>query len=177
MSTIPETSTNDYISCFWCGAKSLNIEGECHEYMLASPGCWIMFTEIMVKEFSDLRCWEGHQFTVDAYACQHVGKKEDQRAVNSVNIHLASLFGIFEEDLNPEDTPKFRSQFSQYYKRRNILKWLEPPEYMGDLTIFELWNNESVDLHYEIAEKWAKSVWISWSHQHENIAALVHATR
>ncbi|MEM8970201.1 MAG: DUF5946 family protein, partial [Bacteroidota bacterium] len=99
---------SDYINCFGCGAESLNIEGECHKYMLASPGCWMMFTEIMEREYSDLRYWKGHQFTVDAYACQHVGKKEDKRAVNSVNIHLASLYGVFEQGLSISETPTLR---------------------------------------------------------------------
>jgi hypothetical protein len=141
--------------------------------MLASPGCWTMFTEIMAREFSDLRCWRGHQFTVDAYACQHVGKKEDKRALNSVNIHLAALHGIFEKGLSLSEAPKLRSRFSQYYKGKDLLKWLEPPESIGELTVFELWDNETPDLHYEIAERWARSVWLSWSHQHERIAELV----
>ena len=168
---------SDYINCFGCGAESLNIEGECHKFMLASPGCWMMFTEIMEREYSDLRYWKGHQFTVDAYACQHVGKKEDKRAVNSVNIHLASLYGVFEQELSISEMPTLRSQFSQYYKGKGILEWLEPPQSFGELTVFELWDNEDADLHYEIAERWAKSVWSSWSHQHKTIAKLVDRTK
>lgn len=145
--------------------------------MLASPGCWMMFTEIMEREYSDLRYWKGHQFTVDAYACQHVGKKEDKRAVNSVNIHLASLYGVFEQELSISEMPTLRSQFSQYYKGKGILEWLEPPQSFGELTVFELWDNEDADLHYEIAERWAKSVWSSWSHQHKTIAKLVDRTK
>ena len=167
----------EYVDCFGCGAKSLNIEGDCHKYMLASPGCWAMFTEIMEREFSDLRYWKGHQFTVDAYACQHVGLKEDKRAVNSVNIHLASLYGIFEEGVPISETPKLRSQFSQHYKGRDILKRLEPPKSFGKLSIYELWNNEDANLHYELAENWARSVWNAWSHQHKMIAELIRLSR
>ena len=168
---------SDYINCFACGSRSLNIEGECHQYMLASPGCWMMFTEVMEREFSDLRYWRGHQFTVDAYACQHVGRKEDKRALNSVNIHLAALYGIFEEGLSLSEVPKLRNQFSQFYKGKDMLEWLEPPETFGPLTVFELWDNENADLHYEIAERWARSVWSAWAQQYERIAALVDRAR
>lgn len=167
----------EYIPCFACGASALNIEGECHKYMLSSPGCWAMFCEIMAKEFSDEKYWKAHQFTVDAYALQHVGKKEDKRALNSVNIHLASLYAIFEEHMSLDEAPKVRQQFSQHYKGKDLLEWLEPPDSFGELTVFEPWNNENADLHFEITERWAKSVWEAWSHQHENIAHLVDQTR
>ncbi len=164
---------NEYIPCFACGAKSLNIEGEVHEYMLSAPGCWEMFNEVLAREYSDLRYWRGHQFTVDAYACQHVGKKEDSRALNSVNIHLASLHGVFEKGLSQAETPKLRERFSQFYKGKNLLDWLEPPSSFGQLTVFELWNNEDADLHFEIAQNWARSVWKAWEHQHDKIHELV----
>lgn len=171
------TEVIEYIPCFACGAKTLNIEGESHPYMLSSPGCWAMFCEIMAKEFSDKEYWRAHQFTVDAYALQHIGKKEDKRAVNSVNIHLASLYAIFGEGRSFEEAPQYRKQFSQYYKGKALLEWLDPPESFGDLTIFEPWNNENRDLHFEITERWAKSVWDTWSHQHDKIAQLVYQAR
>jgi hypothetical protein len=169
----------EYIPCFACGAKSLNIDGECHEYMLSSPGCWAMFGEIMAREFSGEKekYWKAHQFTVDAYALQHIGRKKDKRALNSVNIHLASLYVIFEEGVSFESAPEVRKQFSQYYKGKNLLEWLEPPTSFGKLTVFEPWNNENPDLHFEITEQWAKSVWESWSHQHNKIAQLFNQTR
>lgn len=168
---------SEYTPCFGCGAPSLNLEGESHAYMLSSPGCWAMFCEIMNREFSDLRYWKGHQFTVDAYAVQHVGLKKDKRAVSSVHIHLAALYGIFEEGLTLNETPNLRAQFSQYYKGKNLLQWLAPPASFGQLTVYELWDNEDPDAHYEIAEKWARSTWEAWAHQHHRIAELIHRAR
>ena len=163
---------NEYISCFACGAKCLNIPGESHKYMLAAPGCWAMFCEIMAKEFSDVTYWKAHQFTVDAYAAQHVGKKEDKRAVNSVNIHLASLYAIFEEGMPTYEAPELRKQFSQHFKGTGVLKWLEPPNSLGEMTVYDPWNNEKSTAHFDITKNWAKSVWDAWSHQHEKIAEL-----
>lgn len=77
----------EFVACFACGAKSLNLEGEYHKYMLSSPGCWAMFCDIMAKEFSDEQYWKAHQFTVDAYALQHVGKKEEKSAQSRVEFY------------------------------------------------------------------------------------------
>ena len=165
---------SDFLPCFACGSNSLKMEGEVHPYMLASPGCWMMFCEVMNREFSDLTSWSGHQYTVDAYAAQHVGKKEDKRALNSVNIHLAALFAIFEKGIPLEKTPQFRGKFSQHYKGKDLLEWLEPPETMGELTIFDLWENKDPNLHFEIAQEWAMSVWRAWEHQHKRIEQIVN---
>lgn len=132
-----------------------------------------MFCEIMDREFSDLRCWNGHQFTVDAYASQHVGNREDPRALNSVNIHLASLHAYFEKGWADDDLPDLRSRFSQYYKGKGLLEWLDPPLSMGDLTIFELWENVNPDLHEQTARQWAESVWKAWTPMHDRVASLV----
>ncbi|GLR19584.1 DUF5946 family protein [Portibacter lacus] len=90
----------DYITCFSCDAKSLNFDGNCHEYMLSSPGCYEMFNEVLEKEYSDYRFSKAHHYTVDAYAIQHPGELKNQKAVNSVGIHLVSLYFLFEKSMN-----------------------------------------------------------------------------
>ncbi len=92
--------------------------------MLSSPGCWAMFSEIMTREFSEIKYWQAHQFTVDAYALQHVGNKDDKRDLNSVHIHFAALFGIFEKGVSLQNAPELRKQFSLFYKGKDILDWL-----------------------------------------------------
>ncbi|GAB4247394.1 MAG: hypothetical protein Tsb0034_26600 [Ekhidna sp.] len=134
----------------------------------------MMFNEVLEKEYSDMKFAKGHQYTVDAYACQHIGRKEDKRAINSVNIHLASMYLLFVEKVNLADIPKFRQAFAQFYKESNTLEWLLPPESYSELTVFEVWDNENADSHYELTKRWAESVWESWSHQHATIESLVH---
>lgn len=163
----------EYVKCFGCGSNSLNIEGETHAYMLSAPGCWVMFCEVMEREYSNLMYAKAHHYTVDAFAAQHVGDKKDSRAINSVIIHLASLCMLFEHNLNISEVVDFKIKFSQHYKGSGILQWLEPPVSFGDLTIHELWENDKPELHFSLAEKWAKSVWRSWSHQHKTIEELI----
>ena len=166
-------SNTDYIPCFSCGARCLNLEGDCHAYMLASPGCWAMFCEIMEREYTHVNYAKAHQFTVDAYAAQHVGMREDQRAVNSLHIHLASLHALFALGLPLHEAPTLRTQFSAYFKKKPPLSWLSPPANFGEYTVYELWENEDDQLHYDLSRRWAQSVWEAWSHQHEKIASLL----
>jgi hypothetical protein len=165
---------NEYVTCFACGAKCLNVEFETHAYMLSAPGCWEMYTEVLAREYSDLLYWKAHQFTVDAYACQHVGEENDRRAINSVYIHLVSLYVLFE--LGQEDTlaPKLRAKAAQFIKAQTKLERLTPPESPGELTIYEVWNNDDGQQHYEIAKNWARSVWEAWGIHHGKIEEIVY---
>lgn len=165
---------DEYINCFGCGSKSLNIDGETHEYILSSTGCWIMFCEVLEREYSDFNYAKAHHYTVDAYTTQHVGNENDVRAINSVNIHLASLYMMFERNLDIIDAADFKMNFSQFYKGSGDLVWLEPPISFGNLTIYELWDNNNPELHFSLAEKWAKSVWNSWEKHHQTISRLAN---
>lgn len=168
---------NKHDTCFACGARILAKEGETHKYMLSAPGCWDMFNEVLAREYSELMYWKGHQFTVDAYACQHVGISTDKRAMRSVHIHLASLYCMFELGLSDYEAPQMRAKFSAFHKQKNLLSWLEPPDSFGPLTIHDLWYNQDTKLHYQLAKEWAQSVWDAWSHQHNKIGSLVEQIR
>ena len=163
---------NDYIKCFACGSKCLNIGSTTHPYMLSAPGCWEMYMEVLTKEYSDLMYWRAHQYTVDAFACQHVGLKDDRRAKNSVYIHLISLYALFELDQKSSTAPLLRTKAADFVKKETTLEYLTPPPTFGALTVYEVWNNEDGMQHYDKAKAWAKSVWDAWSHQHDRIDTL-----
>ena len=164
----------EFINCFACGAKTLNVPGESHPYMLSSPGCWIMYGEVLEREYSDVRYSRAHHFTVDAFAIQHPGNQSDIRAVNSVNIHLASLYMIFERGLNVSEAAVFKNNYAQHHKGNDIFEWLHPPESSSELTIFDIWNNEKPELHAGLSEKWARSVWHQWAPHHKHVEQLVN---
>ncbi len=152
----------EYIQCFACGAKSLNIEGESHKYMLSSPGCWAMYCEVLEKEYSDFRLARSHNYTVDAYACQHPGKKEVSQAYKSVGIHLCSLHMYFHHGMDVAEGGNFKNKFSQYNKEHDFIHWLEPPSSLGPITVFDLWNMENEEAHLDISKEWAHSTWKAW---------------
>lgn len=160
---------NEYIHCFACGARSLNIEGETHPYMLSAPGCYAMFLEVAEKEYSDLLYARAHHYTVDCYACQHPGKPDDRRAVNSVAIHLVSLYMVLEKGVPLAEAARVKMEFSQYNKANRIVTHLEPPSSLGNITIFDVWDADDRAGHFASCEEWAWSVWRAWEAHHETI--------
>jgi hypothetical protein len=159
----------EYIECFSCGAKSLNLEGECHEYMLSSSGCYEMFNEVLNREYSDFRFSKSHHFTVDSYAVQHPGKVSNQKAVNSVGIHLISLYFLFEKKYDITKSTQIKMEFAQFNKENKVIQPIERPEKFKGLTVFEIWENENPIEHFELCKKWAEDSWESWSNHHETI--------
>jgi len=59
------------IPCEGCGISLADSEGPIHSYMLSSPACWKLYTEVLAREYSDEIYWKVHRLTVDAYAIQH----------------------------------------------------------------------------------------------------------
>ena len=43
------------MNCFSCGALVPDMSGPTHPYMESSPGCWHVYGEILVRQFSDPR--------------------------------------------------------------------------------------------------------------------------
>lgn len=167
------SSNSDYILCFSCEANCLNIEGETHKYMLSSPGCWMMFGEVLAREYEDIRYFRVHQFTVDAYACQHPGKKE-RRSINSVGIHLCSLYALLELDKNSQEVIHIRKKLSEKQKTEPFFRWLEPPKNMGELTVEYVWKAETPEQHCKRVHEWAASTWEAWQSHHQTIENWVH---
>lgn len=154
--------------CFACGAPSLNIEGPTHRYMLSSPGCWAMAGEVWAREYSNILYWKSHHLTVDCYACQHPGKPIRQ-AINSVGIHLCSLYAIFEKGLNPMEAARYRQALAQVNKQERFFHWLTPPLNPGEVTIANIWEADNPQKHHTIAKRWAESVWEAWSDHHGTV--------
>ena len=159
----------EYIKCFSCGAKSLNISGQTHEYMLSAPGCYEMFNEVMDREYSDLQYARAHHYTVDAYACQHPGELTNPKAVNSTGIHLVSLHMLFEKQMDITLAARLKMEFAQFNKETQLIKQLQHPKTFGELTIYEIWNNEDGSKHFELCKQWAFLTWQAWSAHHTTI--------
>lgn len=159
----------DTINCFSCGAKSLNIQGETHKYMLSSPGCYAMFCEVLEKEYSDWRYAKAHHLTVDSYACQHPGSLGNSKAINSVGIHLVSLFMLLEREMDLVQAAQLKMGFSQYNKQHQIVVALTPPEDLGSITIYDIWCENRAEPHFEKVRSWAQSVWFSWERHQKTI--------
>ncbi len=68
--------------------------------MTCSTGCWARYGELLAVQYSDPQRMTFHQLVVDTYAAQHPDGAEP-RAVQSVAIHLMTLYLFVERDVNP----------------------------------------------------------------------------
>lgn len=156
------------IQCFSCGAAVPDIEGEVHEYILAAPGCWQLYGEVLAKDYGEFGYPEVHQMTVDAYAVQHPGKPE-RRAIQSVTVHLISLYYAIEKGL---DASQSRQMIGQALRFKQAFTWLEPPKDMGKITVADVARRANSLQEYEQAVRaWAASAWQAWSAHHPQIRA------
>lgn len=160
------TYMNKRIACFGCGALVSDIDGPTHKYMLSTPGCWKLYGDILAKEYT-ISNWDPdtHRITVDTYAVTHPGIPE-RRAIQSVCVHLISLYFTFEKGLPG-------AQATQLIKRvvenKNItakLAWLEPPQFQGTLHVTDVLQANDFEEHKKLVRSWGQSVWQVWKAKH-----------
>lgn len=145
----------------------LDITGLTHRYMASAPGCWAIYGEVLAKEFNDPSYFVVHQLTVDAYAVQHPGG-DNAQARQSVIVHLATLWGYFEQGLEDHQTlVKLRKRISQ----RNSFPLLEPPPNYN-LTVIDVAGALTAEQHCKYVKAWALDVWQIWSNRHD-IPAII----
>ncbi len=158
------TAAQNLIRCVGCGALVPDIEGPTHEYMLSAPGCWATFNEVAVQQY-EIASFDLRRMAVDAYAVQHPGTS-DRRAVQSVAVHLISLYFVLERGLRPtEATDKMR----QALLDKSRFVWLQPPQSMGEITVVDVVNIIDPVEHEAIVKRWAYSAWEAWSAHHAKI--------
>lgn len=154
----------NHIRCLGCGARVPDIEGPTHEYLLSAPGRWSRFNEVAVLQY-EIASFDLRRMAVDAYAVQHPGAT-DRRAVQSVAVHLISLYFVLEHGLTPTAaTDKMRHALTD--KSRFV--WLEPPPSMGEITVVDVVNVTDPIEHEAIIERWARSAWAVWGAHHNQI--------
>jgi hypothetical protein len=132
--------------------------------MESTPGCWQVYSEVQSRiweNYSELE--EIHQLTVDTYAVQHPGQIS-RKATQSVNVHLVSLYFVLEMGVSGETA---RSRLKQFIESKPDLKWLDPPDFTGTLTIADVRNAKSVEEYKRLVQAWARSVWKVWKEKHQ----------
>ena len=144
--------------CVGCGGLFENKDGVIHDYMLSSAACWEQYGQILAREYQDpILFASSHRLTVDAYALQHPGLKNERRAYQSVRIHFISLHLIF-------------AYGRSHLEATNALKILSSksfnplPFYSSDfgITAKNVVESELGDHALEI-EKWARCAYESWN--------------
>ena len=157
------------IPCVGCGALVPDTDGPTHAYIGASPGCWAIYGEVLVREFSEYRNPPVHRLTVDTYAVQHPGTPS-RRSIQSVAVHLINLYLVFERNF---DYKIATAAMLKVLKHRDRFTWLAPPDPSGEMTVLDMLGSADLTEHSERAERWARSVYAAWSPHHATIRQWV----
>src|SRR5437867_8062467 len=112
------------ITCQGCGAQVPDMpETRVRAaYVGSAPGCWQLYTDLLAREYSDIRYAPAHQLTVDTYMVQHPGEPA-RRSAQSVAIHLVGLCLMLERGRTPAELPGLRKRVVE---RHEIFPWLTP---------------------------------------------------
>jgi hypothetical protein len=158
-------STNPVIKCFGCGGLVPDIDGVTHKYVLSAPGCWRVYGEILSKEYGEYGYPSIHRITVDAYSVQHPGKPVRQ-AVQSVAVHLISLYYVLEMGYDFKRATQAMSRATQF---KNKFFWLEPPAFMGEITVVDVARTMDYYEYEKTVKNWGLCAWTAWANHHTQI--------
>ncbi|MCL2384082.1 MAG: DUF5946 family protein [Oscillospiraceae bacterium] len=156
----------EIINCYGCNALVENIEGQPHKYIGAIQGCWNLYGEVLAKEYGEYEYLEHiHRLTVDTYAIQHPGQPSRQ-SIQSVNIHLISLYAIFIKKLNGKEATKM---IGEILKKEHNFEWLEPPVPNGEITVTDVLKATNKEEHEKAVKEWAENVFDCWYSKYKQI--------
>lgn len=167
---------NETVACFSCGALVPKIEGPIHKYMLADPGCWKLYGEILAKEYTQNNYDpDAHRITVDTYAVTHPGLKEERRAIQSVNIHLIRMYYQFEKNIQGKQLLQIIKDAAEDRELHKLFIWLNPPSFKNTLNITHVLSASNMQEHKERVYDWGLSIWTAWKKVHgEEIIVLAN---
>ncbi|MEM8533094.1 MAG: DUF5946 family protein [Chloroflexota bacterium] len=156
----------DIEPCPGCAALLPPSTGSTHRYIGASPACWERYSLLNAGEPS-LTPHPRNGLLVDAYAAQHPGISSPQ-AIQSVAVHLLTLYGILIKGIADEQTVWIRQRAlrTQDQSRRDRFGWLEPPSFEGQLTVVDIVQAATPDERTEQLQSYVESVWQTWRHMH-----------
>ncbi|WP_066673983.1 MULTISPECIES: DUF5946 family protein [unclassified Sphingomonas] len=154
--------------CQGCGGMfSADRPGATHPYMLGSAGCWATYGEVLAREYEQPPLFQAvHRLTVDAYAVQHPGDPDDRRARQSVWIHAAALFVIFERGADHAEARKLLSALA--HREFPLLPAHQP----FAITTAEVAAAPPAR-HVEMVEAWARDAHRCWAGLRPDIIALL----
>ncbi|MEM9683311.1 MAG: DUF5946 family protein [Pseudomonadota bacterium] len=144
-------------TCPGCGGSFPSSDGPVHAYMLSAPGCWERYGAVLAREYQDPELFaQTHRLTVDAYALQHPGRRDDRRAYQSVRIHYVSLHLIF-----AGGWPHDRVTRTLGALAANTFAPLPEPFPDFDVTVNHVWE-AGRESHAEQVRAWAQHAYEAW---------------
>ncbi|MBX2997141.1 MAG: hypothetical protein KF893_01430 [Caldilineaceae bacterium] len=159
-------SAIDLEPCPGCGAHLPPSDGPTHRYIGASATCWAIFSNLLNAGEPPLIPSPWNNLLVDAYAAQHPGTPSAQ-AIQSVAIHLITLYGVFERGVSAGDTLWIRQRALRHKAaQHNQFHWLTPPLLEGSLTVAEIVQLPTPAARTAQVRAYVEQVWAIWSHDY-----------
>lgn len=152
-------------ACPGCGIELPDPGAGAPPHEGASPGCWAVYGDVLGREYGEWGDPPVHRLTNDTYAAQHPGTPNRQR-IQSVGGHLVALYLWLERGVEPQ---RIARELGRAVADPSAFRWLEPPTPGTALTIGDVQGAASLREHTTRVERWARSVWESWSDHHEAI--------
>jgi hypothetical protein len=141
-----------YDRCAGCGAQ---VPG-------GTEGCWKLFREILVLEYSDPAYGAVHHLTIDAHALQHT----EVHGPRSNAFHLLRLCMLLEYGGEPglgQNAKWPQTSLNGY----SPVPFLEVPQERGAVTVADVHGATSPNEHAERVYDWARSVWEAYRNYHD----------
>lgn len=157
----------EFERCVWCGLKTKIIDGPVHPYLESSAGCWAKYGELLAREYENYEYMQVHSLTVDAYALQHPGR-ESRQTIQSVNIHLASLYSYFVLGYPLGQLANIKSKFSE---QKKLYEWLDPPKTLTRINVSDVLEANNASQHRKKVLNWSEYVFGEWEDYHSKIAS------
>lgn len=155
------------ITCPYCGAQVVDMDGPTHRYMLSAPGCYDVFNQVLNRMYTEPAFAAVGNLIVDAYALQHPGEDNPQ-AVSHVAVHSVSMYAQLETDISPMEVNRLRQAVTSH---KAHLHWLQPPGPIWELTVLDVWHAKDAATYNDVVKRWARHCWDGWSRHHEQLLA------
>jgi hypothetical protein len=131
-----------------------------------SAACYICFTRLLARSYSDTARRPVHQLLVDAYGAQHPGDGA-RRCVQGVALSLMTLCLFLEDGVDPARGPKLHNEMAT----RPVFHRLDPPVSRGQMTAADVLAAHDADEHRALVREWARQVWRAWAPHHATVRA------
>lgn len=160
------------IPCPGCRALLPDTDGPTHRYLGASPACWAIYTALHNGGEPPLTPAPIQTLLVDAYAAQHPGTPSPQ-AIQSVAVHLITLYGVLEKELPFERALWIRTEAlsERFGPKKDRFTWLTPPDFTNSITVADIVRAATPATRAELAEAYIKNVWQIWAKEHRDTVA------
>jgi hypothetical protein len=172
MTTRDPLGQDTLIACPQCGARTPDIDGPTHPYMVSSPGCWRAFAELQADELTRFGYPPAHGRAVDAYSATHGGDGSQRRDRQSVCLHLMAICLLLEADPGPDARIRFLRE-----RTATKVDWptLRRPPGIPSLNLQHAAAAVGVEDYSTRVDQWAHAVWDFWTPEHSHVQALLGA--